>query len=237
MSEVAARVQLLVKNWFFGRNGVALDFETTGNVFGGKDSLRVTVGVLWSAKTQCLHAYREEHLGLLAIVLDSADTILIHNKAFDIEVLTLYFPTARVRAWDRKVIDLFEIVKHYEGTWAGLGAICDVNNKPTKSGSGLAAIKQWFDGEFKELDEYCAKDVIIMVIVMHELDSIYYCQKRYDGTRKVSRHIGMGIMNKRTQHIVLTPHAFPPGFHDDCPCIHKIKRARLEADSELVVSD
>jgi hypothetical protein len=201
----------------YGPNSLALDIETTGVQFGGPARLRVTVAVVWSAKTQCLHWYKEGDLGALAALMDSADSILIHNKAFDIEVMGLYFDRARVDKWDAKTFDLFETIRYWEGTWVGLGAMCEINDKPTKTGSGLAAVRLWREGKFDELAAYCAQDVIIMVYIV-QLPQILFCQKRRHLETKLQTHIGVGTVDTTTFKITTQAHVRPPNFEKECPC-------------------
>jgi hypothetical protein len=201
----------------YGANSVALDTETTGVKFSGPHRLRLTVAVIWSAKTGCLHYYREGDLGALAFLLDTADSILIHNQAFDHGVLGLYFNHLRVAQWRRKTFDLFETIREHEGTWVGLGAMCEINNKPTKSGTGCAAVRLWREGKFNELAAYCAQDVIIMVLVM-QLRTVLFCQKRRDLQSRLQTHIGLGSIDTTTLKISTRNGVRPPDFQQECPC-------------------
>jgi hypothetical protein len=221
--------------WIFGRNTIAFDVETTGCVFGGPNRLRHTIGVAWCSLTKCMYSFREEELGSLALMLDGSDCIIAHNSSFDIGVLDLYFSDkARVAAWRAKVIDPFEVIRRKEGTWPGLGAICEVNNRPTKTGTGLEAITMWKDGRVKELAAYCAVDVLIMVKLLEIGESddwFWYCQKRYDLSTTVQRHLRAGRVNKRTMQIVMGEEgSFPPGFEGACPCIKKAKEQLAERE-------
>ena len=228
--------------WIYGRNTVAFVVETTGCKFGGPDRLRHTVGVAWSSITGCLHSYAEEELGYLAILLDTADVIIAHNSGFDIGVMKLYFNADRVEAWRHRVVDPFEVIRVNEGTWASLGAICEVNNRPTKTGTGLDAITLWNDGKVKQLAEYCAMDVWIMVALLQITgpdEAFWFCQKRYNLNTKVQDHLRAGRVNKRTLEVVMEAQgSFPPNFEGVCPCVKKakqvIEKRKLESEAEAV---
>ena len=207
----------------YGKNIVVFDVETTGCQFGGPNRLRLTVGVAWSSITQCLHTYLEEELGYLAVLLDGADTILAWNSSFDTGVLELYFDKQRVDRWRERVLDVFEVVRCAEKSWIGLGATCEVNHRPSKSGSGLDAIYQWNDGKVDELAAYCATDVIIIVDLLQISDdneSFWFCAKRYNFETKLQEHTRVGSVNKRTWEVEMGPHgSYPPDFDQTtCPC-------------------
>jgi hypothetical protein len=207
-------------------HAVGFDTETTGAQFAGEDRLRLTVAVAWSSRTKCLHAFKEDELGHLAALLDTADVIIAHNSTFDFKVMELYFNKARVDAWRKQAFDPFEVICQKEGTWAGLGPICEVNNRPTKTSSGIEAIVMWNEGRVKQLTDYCAMDVWIMIKLL-EYDTtdewFWFCQKRSNRMTKLQDHIGAGRVNKRTLEVVMaeTQGAFPPGYEGKCPCIKR----------------
>jgi hypothetical protein len=216
--------------WPSRDGSVFLDLETNGCQFGGDERLRVTVGVVYVRRTGCMYSYLEDELGFMAFLLDCADSIIIHNKSFDLEVLRLYFGgsavgNARVDAWDAKIVDLFEIIRLNEGSWVGLNALCEVNGRAQKTGSGLHAVELWNDGRVAELISYCAMDVILMVRLLEGANSLWFCQKRYNIDTHEQEHQGTCRMN--TDTFVITPVAarYPPGFHvGDCPCVVSHKR-------------
>jgi hypothetical protein len=217
------------REWIYGRNSVIFDVETTGCMFGGPNRLRHTVGVAWCSMTGCAHTYAENELGFLAILLDTADVIIAHNSAFDTGVMALYFDTARVDAWRSRVMDPFEIIRVNEGTWAGLGAICEVNNRPTKNGSGLEAITLWNEQQLDKLYRYCATDVLILVTLL-EIggdgdDFFWFCQKRKNWETDLQDHTRVGRFNKRKLQIEMDKlGSYPPNFDKDtCPCAKKAK--------------
>ncbi len=218
----------------YGRCTVFFDVETNGCSFGGENRLRLTVAFAWCSVTDCLYSYVEDELGYLAALLDTADTIIAHNSSFDLGVMALYFNAERVSRWRACVLDPFEVIRRKEGTWAGLGAICEVNHRPTKTGTGLEAITLWNEGKIAELAAYCAMDVLIMVRLLEvgdpDLDSwFWYCQKRHNLDTKSQQHLRANRVNKRTWEIAMgEAGSFPPDFIEVCPCIKKAQQIAAE---------
>ncbi|KAJ1464703.1 hypothetical protein T484DRAFT_1757904 [Baffinella frigidus] len=94
--------------------------------------------------------------------LDEAPVLAGFNTpGFDIPFITVAFeiPPERVMNWIKKTFDLFEICKRAcGGRTFGLNLVLDLNGFETKSGDGLAAVRQAERGEWEELGLYCLDD-------------------------------------------------------------------------------
>ena len=101
----------------------------------------------------------------LFAAFDAADLIVGYNQLdFDLPLLRKYYG----RAWGQnkyashriKCLDIFQRVRGVLGYWPKLEQLLQANGLPGKSGSGAEAIRLWQDGRRKELEEYCAIDVM-----------------------------------------------------------------------------
>jgi hypothetical protein len=98
-----------------------------------------------------------------APLLDEADAIVAYNgRGFDLRVLRrAHFvgQEERVARWAAKLIDPFEVMRATTGSWVKLDELLEANGLPSKTGSGLDAIKWWADGERDKVARYCEADV------------------------------------------------------------------------------
>jgi hypothetical protein len=178
---------------------VLFDTETTCL---DKEKMRLTTIQAISTQTRQIHSYDlingEEVVGLFGMLLDSACTIAAHNSFFDNETaLGLYFPPEKLAEWRRKMIDHFETIKHLEGSWIGVNALCQIAGVTTKIADGAGAIEMWNEGNFKALREYCAVDVIVLLLLWAR-DRIHFCCKRPVAKGKPCAHVGSGFIDRDT---------------------------------------
>ena len=83
---------------------------------------------------------------------------------FDIPFMAeaLKLDNAMVASWVVKCSDILEVTRMVHGKTCKLDLLCQANNLPMKSASGLEAIKMAEDGRFHDLKSYCADDVTIL---------------------------------------------------------------------------
>lgn len=200
----------------FGPDVVFFDSETTT---AKRHQLRATVIVAFSCRTKAFHSYDliegEGVMGLFAELLDSASKIVVHNKYFDINsVLGAYFSEERVKEWDEKVLDLFEVIRTSEGSWIGINSLCTIAGLSQKTADGAGAILMWNEGEFKKLRDYCAVDVL-MLLELFAQDKVYFCCKRKDFNQDAHIVIGTGCIDMDSMQVSYTHDStvYPPGFN------------------------
>jgi hypothetical protein len=93
--------------------------------------------------------------------LDEAPILAGYNAiSFDVPFIATVFDVApeRVMKWLMKSVDIFESCKQCCGRTFGLNHVLDLNNFSTKTGDGLAAVRQAERGEWLELGAYCLDD-------------------------------------------------------------------------------
>lgn len=209
----------------FGPDAVLFDTETTSC---DPATLILTTAVAISVRTRQVHVIRtwgrgddaEGEIGMLAALLDSASVIMVHNKGFDIDtVMAVYFDAARVAAWERKTLDLFEVILQHESSWRGVNDLCLIEGLTTKTSDGKGAVVMWEEGRYEELWRYCAVDVI-MLLELFALDKVHFCCTRwFQGKQK---HIGYGVIDLDTMTVAVTyGNAAPPPMAagGPCPCV------------------
>ncbi len=94
-------------------------------------------------------------------LLDEASSLCAFNgAAFDIPFIATQFspPLWRVAAWRLKLHDAFVACKWGLGVTFPLQALLEHNGLPGKTGSGKDAIRQFEQGLWDELGEYCMHD-------------------------------------------------------------------------------
>mgnify|MGYP006142899315 CR=1 FL=1 len=101
----------------------------------------------------------------LFAAFDEADLIIGYNQLdFDFPLLQKYYG----RAWGQskymthriKCLDVFQRVRGVLGVWPKLEQLLQANGLDGKSGNGAEAVNMWNEGRRKELQEYCAIDVV-----------------------------------------------------------------------------
>lgn len=97
----------------------------------------------------------------LFAAFDGASLIVAYNGIdFDMPVLRKYYSSsARYMRHKQKLHDPFDRIRSNTGLWVGLGTLLSHNGLPTKTGSGVDAVRLWEEGHRDELMSYCANDV------------------------------------------------------------------------------
>lgn len=98
---------------------------------------------------------------VLFAAFDRASLIVAYNGVgFDMPVLRKYYASsARFMRHMQKLHDPFDRIRSNTGLWVGLDAVLSRNGLPTKTGSGIDAVRLWEEGRRDELAGYCANDV------------------------------------------------------------------------------
>jgi hypothetical protein len=101
-------------------------------------------------------------------MLDEADVVVAYNgRSFDIRVLRNHFEQASVDQWEQKLVDPFEAMKDYTGSWVKLDELLDANGLPRKSADGVSAVLWWSEGRKREVAEYCKDDVSGLISLLN----------------------------------------------------------------------
>ena len=98
-------------------------------------------------------------------LFDDAHSLCAFNGVrFDIPFLMQAFdiPARTGTAWVLKTTDILECCRVLHKHTFKLDLLCEENNMPMKSGTGLAAIGMAKNGQFDKLRDYCADDVSIL---------------------------------------------------------------------------
>lgn len=106
-------------------------------------------------------ALREE----LICEFDGASALCAYNGVrFDLPFMqrALAIPVANVTQWVLKTSDILEQLRLRDNATCKLDYLCTLNGVPSKSSSGLEAIRMAADGRWEELEMYCANDVRIL---------------------------------------------------------------------------
>lgn len=101
----------------------------------------------------------------LMLDFDSASSLCAYNGVrFDLPFMqrALDIPVQNVTEWVLKTSDILEQLRLRENAVCKLDYICTVNSVPSKSSSGLEAIRMAAEGRWHELEQYCANDVRIL---------------------------------------------------------------------------
>ena len=149
---------------------LCFDIETTGL---DATKCRVTVVCVEDFVTgdkQCFEFARyperfDELRDSLGLVLDEARSLCGFNAVrFDIPFLVtaLKYSNARRIEWSMKTSDILEHSRHIFKSTFSLNLLCQSNDIPVKISDGCQAIKMAANGEWDDLNEYCAMDVSIL---------------------------------------------------------------------------
>jgi hypothetical protein len=153
------------------RDTVFFDIETTG--LGDRDTVTVVctehyesgvVGVFNFAKA-ATDDERARLRGALVQEFDRATTLCAYNGVrFDLPFLqrALALPVETVTQWVLKTSDILEQLRLRDNATCKLDYLCTLNGVPSKSSSGLEAIRMAAAGRWDELELYCSNDVRIM---------------------------------------------------------------------------
>ncbi len=101
----------------------------------------------------------------LMLDFDNASSLCAYNDVrFDLPFMqrALDIPVHNVTEWVLKTSDILEQLRLRKNVVCKLDYICTVNIVPSKSSSGLEAIRMTADGRWDELEQYCANDVRIL---------------------------------------------------------------------------
>jgi len=153
---------------------LAFDIETFG-LDPGKCKISVICTeciFTGTQKTFEFARYDAEHGGLsppmlaeLTETLDAAVSLSAFNGVrFDLPFMqkALGLPEPTVRAWVLKTTDILECSRLLHQHTFKLDLLCEENDMPMKSGSGLFAIQLAREARWAELNSYCADDVSIL---------------------------------------------------------------------------
>ena len=97
--------------------------------------------------------------------MDAAQSLSAFNGVrFDLPFVevALGIPEEKIRAWALKTTDILEWSRLVNNHTFKLDLLCEVNDMPMKSGTGLYAITLAKDCRWQELNSYCADDVSIL---------------------------------------------------------------------------
>lgn len=99
---------------------------------------------------------------------DGASVIVAYNGLdFDMPVMRKYYKSeGRYMRHLQKVHDPFDRIRSNTGLWVGLDSLLSQNGLPTKTGSGLDAVRLWGEGRRDELGTYCMNDVTALTRLM-----------------------------------------------------------------------
>ena len=118
--------------------------------------LGVSVCCAWDSKTQQMHTYFEDQLGDFIKLCRDRLIIGYNIRRFDLPVLTGY----GLKLEGLNVFDLMDEVERGLGRrFIKLEYVAQGTLGEGKSAEGLMAIEWFKQGKFKELAEYCARDV------------------------------------------------------------------------------
>lgn len=101
----------------------------------------------------------------LVHVFDDATALGAYNGVrFDLPFMqrALAIPAETVTRWVLKTSDILEQLRLRDNATCKLDYLCALNGVPTKSSSGLEAIRMAAEGRWAELEDYCANDVRIL---------------------------------------------------------------------------
>lgn len=131
---------------------------------------------------------RAATLGRLAAELDAADVVVAFNgRDFDLRVLRHDggFAPERVRAWARKLLDPFEIIRERAGSWVKLDELLALNCPGVaKSASGAQAVAWWAAGEHDRVRAYCEDDVRALLRLVRTTPAMRFPVKRWQAVQQ-----------------------------------------------------
>ena len=153
------------------QNTVFFDIETTG--LGDGDTVTVVCAEHYESGVRRVFNFakaatddeRARLRGSLVREFDRATALCAYNGVrFDLPFLqrALTIPVETVTEWVLKTSDILEQLRLRENTTCKLDYLCTLNGVPSKSSSGLEAIRMAAEGRWEELELYCANDVRIL---------------------------------------------------------------------------
>ena len=111
------------------------------------------------------NADRQLLIDTLTSEFDAATSLCAYNGIrFDLPFMQndLRIPAKKITEWVLKTSDILEQLRLRESTVCKLDHLCEINNLATKSSDGCAAVRMAREGQWEELEKYCANDVHIL---------------------------------------------------------------------------
>lgn len=141
---------------------IVLDLETQKDFaqVGGRNKphlLRVSVAGIYAYQEEKYYCFTESELSKVSDFLAAADQVIGFNiLQFDYAVLQPYlnFPLTEI-----PTLDILEEIEKVLGHRISLESVASQTLGSRKTGTGLAAIKLWKNGQLEELKKYCLSDV------------------------------------------------------------------------------
>jgi hypothetical protein len=154
------------------KSTIFFDIETTG--LTEKDLVTVVCTEYYETGVQKVYNFArtvapEETVALRRQLIrdfDEATGLCAYNGVrFDLPFLqrALEIPVAKVTEWVLKTSDILEQLRLRDNALCKLDHLCTMNGVPSKSSSGLEAIRMAAEGRWHELEHYCANDVRILL--------------------------------------------------------------------------
>ncbi len=140
---------------------IVIDLETKYTFREKKSPRELGISVLgiYDYASSKAWVVREERIAEVFPFLEKASYIIGYNIVkFDLEVLQAYYP-GDVRTFPS--FDLMEDIKRKIGRRIALDEVVFATLGEKKIGHGLKAVEDFKKGNWKELEEYCLKDVML----------------------------------------------------------------------------
>ncbi len=143
---------------------LVFDLETQRSFqeVGGRENFRqlgMSLAVTYDLAAEKYRTYREKDVLNLVDELLAADQVIGFNiKRFDFEVLKGYSQADFSRI---KALDLLEVIHRRLGFRVSLDKLGQATLNEAKSGHGLLALKWYREGKWRQLEEYCRRDVAL----------------------------------------------------------------------------
>ncbi len=119
----------------------------------------VSIAVLYDSKDNSFHAFTQDELQELFVLLQQADVVIGFNSMrFDYAVLQPFAPYALKIL---PTLDLLDVVKKRLNYRVSLENIASATLNTPKSADGLMALRWWKEGNLQKITEYCQQDVEI----------------------------------------------------------------------------
>ena len=153
------------------QNTVFFDIETTG--LTEQDTVTVVCTEHYESSTRKVFNFArtatdEERAVLrrdLMLDFDTATALCAYNGVrFDLPFMqrALDIPVDKITQWVLKTSDILEQIRLRDNAVCKLDYLCTMNGVPSKSSSGLEAVRMAAAGRWPELEQYCANDVRIL---------------------------------------------------------------------------